>query len=60
MVLDLADAIRETTSQTFEMASVDKWYAGQAAEDAAASGGNRLEVVKLPAAKRGFVLLPRR
>ena len=33
---------------------------GQAAEDAAASAGIRLEVVRLPGAKRGFVLLPRR
>jgi transposase len=42
------------------VAFVDQGDTGaQAAEDAAAHG-IRLEVVKLPQAKRGFVLLPRR
>lgn len=43
-----------------EVAFVDQGYTGtQAATDAEAYG-MRLEVVKLPEAKKGFVLLPRR
>ena len=33
---------------------------GQAAADAAQSRGIKLEVIKLPEARKGFVLLPRR
>jgi transposase len=59
-VADLAAAVQEATGQTVEVAFVDQGYTGeQAAEDAAAHG-LRLEVVKHPATKRGFVLLPRR
>ena len=39
---------------------MDQGYTGAAAEQAAQEWGIRLEVVKHPAAKRGFVLLPRR
>jgi transposase len=40
---------------------VDQGYTGdEAAAAAAERHGIRLEVVKLPTAKRGFVLLPRR
>jgi transposase len=39
---------------------VDQGYTGEQADHAAAEHGIQLEVVKLPAAKRGFVLLPRR
>ena len=46
--------------QSVELAYVDQGYAGERAEGAAAAHGIRLEVVKLPDAKRGFVLLPRR
>jgi len=35
-------------------------YTGKAASDAAAEHGIRLELVDLPEAKHGFVLLPRR
>jgi transposase len=42
------------------LAYVDQGYTGAAAEQAATAHGLRLEVVKLPEAKRGFVLLPRR
>jgi len=38
----------------------DQGYTGEDATAAAAAHGIHLEVVKLPAAKRGFVLLPRR
>ena len=42
------------------MAYVDQGYTGPTAAEAAQSHGIRLEVVKHPMAKRGFVLLPRR
>src|SRR3954452_12906678 len=59
-VAALAGAVQEATGEHVEVAFVDQGYTGeQAAEDAAAHG-IRLEVVKLPEAKRGFVLLPRR
>jgi transposase len=43
-----------------EVAYVDQGYTGNQAETDAAAHGIRLAVVKLPQAKRGFVLLPRR
>ena len=42
-----------------ELAWVDRGYEGERAGEAAAHG-IRLEVVKLPEARRGFALLPRR
>lgn len=59
-VTELARKVQEVTGESVEVAFVDQGYTGeQAAEDAKAEG-IRLEVVKLPTAKRGFVLLPRR
>jgi transposase len=56
----LAAQVQAVTGEMVEVAFVDQGYTGaQPAEDAAAHG-IRLEVVKLPAAKRGFVLLPKR
>ena len=43
-----------------ELAYVDQGYTGPKAAEAASEHGIRLEVVKHPLAKRGFVLLPRR
>jgi hypothetical protein len=43
-----------------EPLSKNQGYTGERAEGAAAEHGIRLEVVRLPEAKRGFVLLPRR
>jgi transposase len=43
-----------------EWASADQGYAGDEPAAEAAAHGIRLEVIKLPEAKRGFVLLPRR
>ena len=57
---ELARQIQEVTHGAVEVAFVDQGYTGdQPAADAQAHG-IRLEVVKLPTAKRGFVLLPRR
>jgi transposase len=59
-VTRLAAKVQEVTGDTVEVAFVDQGYTGaQAAEDAQAQH-MRLEVVKLPEAKKGFVLLPRR
>ena len=56
----LAEQIQAATGDTVEIAFVDQGYTGdQPAADAQAHG-IRLEVVKLPTAKHGFVLLPRR
>jgi transposase len=59
-VAELAAAVQEATGQRVEVAFVDQGYTGARAEADAAAHGIRLEVVKHPAAKRGFVLLPRR
>src|SRR5918999_2197645 len=56
----LAAAVQEATGEHVEVAFVDQGYTGERAEADAAAHGIRLEVVKLPGAKRGFVLLPRR
>ena len=59
-VAALAAAVQAATGDHVEVAFVDQGYTGaQAAEDAAAQG-IRLDVVKLPEARKGFVLLPRR
>lgn len=59
-VAALAEAVQEVTGESVELAFVDQGYTGQAAAEEAAAHGLRLEVVKLPEAQRGFVLLPRR
>src|SRR5215831_3125431 len=56
----LADAIQEATGDSVTLAYVDQGYTGRAPAEAAKEQGITLEVVKLPEAKRGFVLLPRR
>jgi transposase len=59
-VSELAKRVQEETGETVEIAFVDQGYTGENAADAAEERGIKLEVVKLPTAKRGFVLLPRR
>lgn len=56
----LAEAVQQAAGDSVELAWVDQGYTGETAAEAAAQHGIRLEVVKLPEAKRGFVLLPRR
>ena len=56
----LAAAIQDATGDSVRLAYVDQGYTGGAAPNAAAAEGIALHVVKLPKAKRGFVLLPRR
>ncbi len=56
----LAQQVQAATGNSVEVAFVDQGYTGdQPAADAQAHG-IRLEVVKLPTAKHGFILLPRR
>ena len=57
---ELAQAVQEVTGQSVELAFVDQGYTGDAPAQEAKEHGIQLEVVKLPQAKRGFVLLPRR
>jgi transposase len=57
---DLAKRLQEVTEQNVKIAFVDQGYTGENAAQEAAAYGVHLEVVKLPEAKRGFVLLPRR
>jgi transposase len=59
-VAALAAAVQAETGETVTLAYVDQGYTGDAATADAAAHGITLEVVKLPDAKRGFVLLPRR
>lgn len=56
----LAEDVQSVTGETVMLAYVDQGYTGEAAAAAAAEHGIALEVVNLPEAKRGFVLLPRR
>ena len=59
-VKELAEAVQEVTQNSVEVAFVDQGYSGDLPKDAAKETGIELIVVKLPEAKKGFVLLPRR
>ena len=56
---ELATAVQEVTGHQVELALVDQGYTGDEPAQAAKEHRIRLEVVKMPQAKRGFVLLPR-
>ena len=56
----MARDIQAATDESVEIAFVDQGYTGERAAAAAAGPGIELSVVKLPQAKRGFVLLPSR
>jgi transposase len=59
-VATLAAAVQAVTGGTVEVAFVDQGYTGDTPAAEAAAHGIALDIVKLPDAKRGFVLLPRR
>jgi transposase len=59
-VEELAQAVQAVTGETVELAYVDQGYTGPEPAAAAQAHGIELAVVKLPEAKHGFVLLPRR
>jgi len=56
----LAKDVQKQTGKSVELAYVDQGYTGQKPAEAAQKQKIELSVVKLPEAKRGFVLLPRR
>ena len=59
-VAELASQVQLVTGDTVAVAFVDQGYTGAEPAQAAATYGIELIVVKLPEAKKGFVLLPRR
>lgn len=59
-VQELAKAVQEATQDSVEIAYVDQGYTGDEPKQHAQKAGIELVVVKLPQAKKGFVLLPRR
>jgi transposase len=59
-VAQLTEQIQQVTDESVQVAFVDQGYTGDDAAQAAAEHGIDLIVVKLPEAKRGFVLLPKR
>lgn len=56
----IAKAIQVETGESVDIAFVDQGYTGEKPAAAAAEHGIALEIIRLPQAKRGFVLLPRR
>ena len=56
----LAKEVQTVTGNSVTLAYVDQGYTGETAEQLAKEHGIELHVVKLPEAKKGFVLLPRR
>src|SRR5438045_2084969 len=59
-VKKVAKDVQKATDKSVELAFVDQGYTGEKPAADAKKHGIELEVVKLPHAKRGFVLLPRR
>jgi transposase len=59
-VAALAQQVQAVTGDTVQLAFVDQGYTGEDPQQQAGQHGLQLVVVKLPDAKNGFVLLPRR
>jgi len=59
-VAGLSRQVQAATGDAVELAYVDQGYTGEQPAADAQARGIKLEVVKLPEAKKGFVLLPRR
>ena len=59
-VEELARSVQEATGESVELANVDQGYTGEESAEAEKASGIRLEVVKHPSVKKGFMLLPRR
>jgi transposase len=59
-VAEVAQQLQAITDQSVEVACVDQGSTGDQPLEAAAEPGLLLDVIKLPEAKQGFVLLPRR
>ena len=56
----LAEEVQQVTGDSVQVAFVDQGYTGEQPEQDAQAAGMLLIVVKLPKAKKGFVLLPKR
>ena len=56
----LCEQVQQATGNTVKLAWADQGYTGEQAKRDAAENGIELQVVKLPEAKKGFVLLPKR
>jgi len=59
-VRSLVQKVQHVTGETLTLAFVDQGYTGEGPAEAAQEAGIELHLVKLPEAKNGFVLLPRR
>jgi transposase len=59
-VAELIAQVQEAVRENVHVVFVDQGYTGENAAEAARAEGVKLEVIKLPQAKHGFVLLPRR
>jgi transposase len=59
-VAELTRQVQQATGQTVKLAFADQGYTGETAAQAARDEGIALQIIKLPDAKKGFVLLPRR
>uniref|UniRef100_UPI002AB22417 IS5 family transposase n=1 Tax=Paraburkholderia tropica TaxID=92647 RepID=UPI002AB22417 len=57
---ELARQVQRATGHTVKVAFADQGYTGEEPAQAALDEGIELQLIKLPEAKRGFVLLPRR
>lgn len=57
---ELAKKVQEETGESVQVAYVDEGYTGKDAKEAGQAHGIDVTVIKLPEAKRGFVLLPKR
>jgi transposase len=56
----LAANIQDATGSAVTLAYVNQGYTGEVVASAAAAGGTALTVLRLPEARSGFVLLPKR
>ena len=56
----MCEQVQQATGNTVKLAWADQGYTGEQAKSDAAENGIELQVVKLPEAKKGLVLLPRR
>lgn len=59
-VRELSRQVQQVSGQTVQLAYADQGYTGAQPAQAASDEGIDLQIVKLPEARKGFVLLPRR
>lgn len=59
-VRTLCEQVQQASGHTVELAWADQGYTGGQARQAAHNNGIDLQIVKLPEARKGLVLLPKR